>query len=243
MKRLAVLVVMMTMLISTLVYAAKLQETGVTTTSEGTFSSFDELEIEGAFDVTIEYGDAYSYKMTADDVYKGIVMFEMDEQTLKISLKRGVTVKGKNNPKIVLYIPSTVVFEELEVEVSGASSLRTAGLKAKTIVVEVSGASKVDMSRVDLEELDVDLSGASTGVIDGYATEACIELSGVSSFKAHDLDMKECEVKTSGVSSVRVGKVSHEFECNTSGVSSVKYSGEPKKVVINTSGVSNVNVE
>lgn len=245
MRQMIKLMVMLLLLsITTTTNAAKVNATGVISSFEGTIEPFTNIDIAGAFDVTLAYGDSYSYKMEADEVFKTLNIFRVEEQTLYINLKgiKNNLKMKKGLPKIIIYVPSTVKFDEIDIEVSGASSFKTDDLKAKTLVLEVSGASSVSFKRMEIIDFELEISGAVGVELNGYADKCDIEMSGASSLRARDLDVKRCSVELSGVSSAKIGKVSDVLNVEISGVSKLYYSGNPVKTSFDTSGVSKIEM-
>ena len=113
MRQMIKLMVMLLLLsITTTTNAAKVNATGVISSFEGTIEPFTNIDIAGAFDVTLAYGDSYSYKMEADEVFKTLNIFKVEEQTLYINLKgiKNNLKMKKGLPKIIIYVPLCFLF-------------------------------------------------------------------------------------------------------------------------------------
>ena len=110
--------------------------------------------------------------------------------------------------------------DDLDIDISGASSLKDLHVNGKSMEVDCSGASKVSVSGNFSKEVGIDVSGASRMTYTGDSETLEADMSGASSFKCEGKH-STADIKCSGASNAefagKVGKV--EYEC--SGASSI----------------------
>jgi len=132
-------------------------------TKQYDFGDFDRVDVGYAFKVEIDQSSSYSISITADDNLFEYIQVAKEGETLKIGLKRTINL-GSVTLKAEVTLPQlrSLEFsgatrgivsdfsstENLDVQVSGASSLDLVDISAGDIKFEVSGASKVTSWRV-----------------------------------------------------------------------------------------------
>jgi hypothetical protein len=129
--------------------------------------------------------------------------------------------------------------EDLDVEVSGASSLYLENILAGDVEFEVSGASKIT-GDIATGDADFDISGASTIELEGSSIDIVVEASGASRVKLADFSIDNADVKLSGASSGIV-KLDGRLDVDLSGASKLEYMGQPIMGTINISGGSSLS--
>ncbi|MDE6266885.1 MAG: DUF2807 domain-containing protein [Muribaculaceae bacterium] len=92
--------------------------------------------------------------------------------------------------------------KKFDAEISGASSVKIADIKAGVVDLECNGASNASMV-ADVEAIEVDCSGASNVKLSGKATSAIYECSGASQISASKLEAVNGKANASGMSSVK----------------------------------------
>ena len=110
--------------------------------------------------------------------------------------------------------------DDLDIDISGASSLKDLHVNGKSMEVDCSGASKVSVSGNFSKEVGIEVSGASRMTYTGDSETLEADMSGASSFKCEGKH-STADIKCSGASNAefagKVGKA--EYEC--SGASSI----------------------
>jgi len=223
-------------------------------TKQYNFSDFNRVDIGYAFEVGIDQSSSYSISITADDNLFEYIQVSKEGETLKIGLKRiislgTVTLKAEvTMPQLrglelsgatrgtVSGFSST---ENLDVEVSGASSLDLVDISAGDVKCEVSGASKVT-GDITAADADFDVSGASTVQLEGSASDIVVDTSGASRVKLAAFPINNATVALSGASSGTVN-LDGRLDADLSGASKLSYIGEPTMGTINTSGASTLS--
>ena len=218
------------------------------------FSEFIRVEVSSAFEVEIAQSDSYSVSITADDNLFDYIQVSKVGETLKIGLRtviiqwpvtlqanvtmpqlRGLNLSGATSGTASSFSST----ENLDIEVSGASSLELAEMLAGDAMLVISGASDVtgDMAAGDA---DFEISGASTVQLEGSASDIVVEAGGASRVKLGDFTVNNVDVSLSGASSGTVN-LSGRLDTDLSGASNLEYIGEPTLGTVNISGASTLS--
>jgi len=231
-----------------------LKGSGDLETKQFDFSDFTKVDISSAFEVEIIKSDSYDISITADDNLFEHIQVSKEGETLKIGLKTisirwPVTLKAKvTMPQLrglnfsgatrgtVSGFSST---ENLDIDVSGASSLDLVGMSTGDAKFDISGASKVtgDITTGDAE---FDVSGASTVQLEGSASDLVAKAGGASRVKLAGFTVNNADIRLSGASNGTVNLVGR-LDADLSGASKLSYIGEPTMGNINTSGASSLS--
>ncbi|MBL4594667.1 MAG: DUF2807 domain-containing protein [Flavobacteriales bacterium] len=183
-------------------------------------SSFNKIDISGAYEVLINQGDEERLELEVDENLLEYIETEIKNNTLYISSKQAIG----NATSLKLYI--TIVDVE-DIDVSGAIKLRNKGTyKASSLEIDVSGAADIDLD-VDVENLTMDMSGASETTLSGTANNFEIEISGAGELQAKKLKTRNTTIDISGAGSAVV-HAKKTLNVSVSGAGSVKYKGNPK---------------
>ncbi|WP_321319744.1 head GIN domain-containing protein [Labilibaculum sp.] len=189
-------------------------------TEEREVSPFETIKVNGAFTIILSQNDDYSLKVVADENLMEIIKTKVKGDVLYISTEKSI-YKSK---ELKLYIG----FKHLsELKANGAISLKSDQmLRFDELDIEINGASSADLE-LSANRLTIDNSGASTIKLAGKCDEISIDISGAGSVNAYDLLVKRGSIDISGVGSGKVC-VEEDLRVSISGIGSVKYKGEPK---------------
>ncbi len=221
-------------------------------------SSFNKVSISGALSVYLSQGKEQAVAVSSEDgKYNDKIKTEVRDGMLKVYVESGNWNKWSwGNKELKAYITITdiemlnvsgassvkltdpITANDLKVEVTGASSIKGAGLNGNNINLHLTGASSVKIP-IKGSSLDFHLTGASDADVDGSTTSLSVEATGASSFKGFDLSSTNCKVHATGASSISV-TVSKELEAEATGASSVGYKGDAVITNLNVSGASSV---
>ena len=224
---------------------------GVLKTEEMNFSDFTRVEVGGTFEVEIVQSDRFSVSITADDNLFDYIQVSKHGSTLKIGVKPAVVFRSATHraeitmPELLRLELSGATqgvvtgfesMEDLDIAVSGASSLDLDGIMAGNMTVDISGASQVT-GEVDADDVEFDVSGASTVRLQGTAGDMELDLSGASNAELEDLPVNDADVNLSGASRAVVN-VDGRLDINLSGASKLTYTGNPTIGDVDISGAS-----
>ncbi|MEM9135063.1 MAG: head GIN domain-containing protein [Actinomycetota bacterium] len=207
---------------------------GVAETTSFDVGDFTGVDIEDAFEATVELADgATSVEVTVDDNFTDDLDVKVDDGVLKVDLDIS-SWRAEVRPTVVISVPSLDL-----VHGSGAARIDVDGdLTDPDIEIAASGASRIDVS-VDTESLSVDASGASKVTVDGTTDSVTIDASGASEIEFDDLTADSAQVDASGASNVAIGEVG-VVDGDLSGASNLSVPNDAN-VRVGTSGASNVN--
>ncbi|MBE0661991.1 MAG: DUF2807 domain-containing protein [Bacteroidales bacterium] len=194
-------------------------------------SSFDAIEISGAFHVYLIQGNNESLVIEADDNLLQYIESGVRGGRLYIE-PRAFSFR---NPTLKAYI----TFRDLdEIRASGAVKITgETSLEFGRLLISTSGASDIDLELYG-ERLELKVSGAGKTHIDGEVEKTIIRLSGASKLNAESLYVEKMDINISGAGSANV-RVEDELVANISGAGNIRYIGDPR-VHSKVSGAGNV---
>ncbi len=215
------------------------------------FSDFTGVDIGGAFEVEIVQSDSFSVSITADDNLFDYIQVYKHGSTLKISVKPAVIFQLATQ-RAEITMPElfdlelsgashgTVIgfesVENLDIEVSGASSLDLEGIVAGDVTFNISGVSHIT-GDIEADDVEFDVSGASTVRLQGTAADIELDLSGASNAELDDFPVNNASIEFSGASRGTV-YVNGRLDIYLSGASNLTYTGDPTIGHVEISGAS-----
>lgn len=249
-----IVVLLLAAVVSAGCIGAQIRGSGNLKTETYDLGDFDKVDIGYAFKVNIVQDGYFKVEVTADDnVFKYIRVTKMGN-TLRIQVDP-VTLIGSPTLEADISMPKLTGLEfsgatsgtvsgfdsadDLDLDLSGASSLDLNGITAGDIKFDVSGASKAD-GDLYAGNIDFDVSGASTVKLEGSGADIVIDGSGASNVDLEDFEVNNADVALSGASKSIVN-LTGKLDADLSGASNLKYIGEPAMGTVNTSGGSNLS--
>ena len=200
------------------------------------FSDFTRVDIGNAFETEIAQSGSYNVNITADDNLLEYIRVSKEGKVTMPEL-RGVELSGATRGTVSGFSST----ENLDIGVSGASSLNLVDIPAGDARIDVSGASKVT-GDITAGDADLDISGASTVQLEGSASDIVAEASGASRVKLAGFTVSNADVTLGGASTGTVN-LDGRLDADLSGASKLSYIGEPTMGNINTSGASTLSKE
>jgi len=197
--------------------------------------SFDQLKIEGIFNVHLTQGNSESVRLTIDDNLVPYIDVKNEGNRLVIKWEKDKN-KSINNVKSDMYITFKNLDEINLQHVGKFISSNTLSAKELDIKVNSVGETTLDMN---CDKLKINHNGVGSVNLKGKATTATLDCSGVGGLKAFDLIVENLKLQSSGVGSAEV-TARKEISITASGVGSVRYRGDAKAVQLNTSGIGKV---
>ncbi len=194
--------------------------------------SFNQLDIGGAFSVTLIQGNEESVVLDVTSEIASHIITKVEGGELKIYTEKNF----KSDDKVAL----TVNFKTLKsIECSGAGTLASSGkLQFDELSLDASGACKTNLE-LTAKSLEVDISGAGNTTLAGAVPKVDLDISGTGKFMAVSLQADDYEIDISGTGNAEVS-VSKSLDVEISGTGMVKYKGDPmiKKEISGTGSVS-----
>ncbi|HEY31798.1 MAG TPA: DUF2807 domain-containing protein [Dehalococcoidia bacterium] len=256
MKRMITLAVVVVITAGLLTGCTIVTGSGILVTEDMDFSDFTRVEVGHAFEVEIVQSDQYSVSITADDNLFEYIRVSQQGSTLKIGVRptvmfRSATYRAEiTMPQLCSLELSGATegtvsgfesVEDLDIEVSGASSLDIEDMVAGDMAFDISGASTV-VGEVTAGDTRFDISGASTVRLRGSADDIVLDLSGASHVEMVEFPVNSADVDFSGASSGTV-HVDGRLDVELSGASSLTYLGDATLVDVDISGASSLHGE
>jgi len=198
-------------------------------------SDFTGVNISSAFKVEINQSGSYSVEVTADDNLFEYVDVSKEGETLKIGLKT-VALLGPATLKAEIAMPQL-----RGLDISGASKGTVSNFSStENLDIQVSGASSVELVEISAGDAELEVSGASTVQLEGSASDIDVDASGASHAKLAGFPVNNANVRLSGASNGTVN-LDGRLDANLGGASKLEYIGEPTMGTINTSGASTLS--
>jgi len=195
-------------------------------------SSFNGIEVSGAFDVVLIPGTTNSLTIEADDNLMKLIKTEVHGNILEIENNKPIS----SSKSLKVFI----TFVELKsIEVSGAVNLKSqTKLTLPELTISGSGASdcKLDM---DVQKLNIDCSGGSKIKLSGSAKDVGVDVSGAVELFAYDFPAENYKLSISGAGKAEIN-VSKELNVDISGAATVRYKGTPAKNIQDISGAGSI---
>jgi hypothetical protein len=191
--------------------------------------SFNRVEIIGAAEVVLRQGKAEGATVDAPAELLPRILTMVRNRTLYIDISQHR--RWSDWTHMFGVHPTTRVtvdFIRLDsIEAGGAIKLFADGLRGDDLQLDFSGASTVKISNLQASKLSFEGSGATKVELSGKVVTQAVELSGAGSYSAMGLQSDRAEVHVSGAGKAYVNaKTSLTVEI--SGAALVEYSGNPK---------------
>ena len=222
-------------------------------TEQFDYTDFANIEVSNVFEVEISQSDTYSIDITADDNIMEYVTIDRSGDTLRVGLKigysyRSITAVAKiDMPDIKQFVlsgASGAIINDfasagnVNIDVSGASSLTLSGLSCADIGIEVSGASNLN-GNLNAAEAVFNISGASRLSLTGLGQDLKATVSGASNMDLDSFVVDNLDINVSGASTAVVN-TEGTLDADVSGASSLQYIGNPTLGDISVSGASDL---
>jgi hypothetical protein len=180
---------------------ATAQDSGGTTSESRDVSGFEEVELRGVGNLSIQQGDSESLTVEAEEDVLPKIRTKVKNNRLIIGPKRNTTI-------------NTTESIDYELTVKDLTAL------------EVSGSGDVEAEGISTDELAVTMNGAGDVEISGEVASQDVEISGSGDYQAQDLESREANIDVGGTGTAVV-YVSDELDAKVSGTGSVEYIGDP----------------
>jgi putative autotransporter adhesin-like protein len=175
-------------------------ETGGVTSEPRNVSDFNEVELRGVGNLSIQQANNESLTVEAELDVLPKIRTEVEDSRLIVGPEPNATI---NTTKPINY------------------RLTVKDLNA----LELSGSGNVEVNGIDSDQLAVAISGAGGVGISGKVDSQNVEISGSGDYRAEDLESKEAKIDVGGSGSATVN-VSDELDVEVSGVGSVEHVGD-----------------
>lgn len=212
------------------------------TTCKFNCEDFSGLELSGIVEVNLVKSDSYKVEITLPNVLQEYLQVYVNHGILKIGWNKNIPANlqkklGNWTCKAEIAMPKL-----RKLEMSGATSLKcddTFDLGREEISLDLSGASKIKSLNVNAEKLDAEISGACSYKLTGNFNEAELDLSGAAS-GSFKINADKAEVDVSGAAKTNMDGNFGKIEVDASGACILNLNGKVGKLEVDASGASNV---
>ena len=198
-----------------------------------TMSDYNEVEISGFFDVTINQENG-THSISIDGPEDEEKKYKITQlgNTLKIeySGKKTFDLKDLSNlnleeTKITLTLP-----ELKGLKLKGAGEVEIENFNVDALDIEVFGPVSVHGNNLTADRLNVNLTGSAKLELIGHANSIDALVQGASTLKAFDFNVQNATLETTSASSAKV-TVSGRLEMKEGISSKISYRGDPQEVI------------
>ncbi len=165
-----------------------------------TFAAFDEVSINGAFDIEILRAPGFKVTIKADQKALEFINADVSNQKLKVSMKKDYNLEGVI--KIIITLPALN-----KVEFTGAGNI---------VISDVAG------KKLEL----ISENSAGDFILSGKTDDLKLKMDGAVSIDAGKLLTQNVDIDAEGAVSVKVN-AQKNLIVKAAGASTIRYSGEP----------------
>jgi hypothetical protein len=177
-------------------------------------AAFTKIDLGGAFDVEIGFGQNQQVEVTVDDNLWDNLVADVDGGRLELDWAKNCDPSDRCAIRITMSAP----LEEFTLH--GAGDVEVEGLAGKRLAFYLRGAGDVEL--------------------DGTVDALEIMLTGAGDCDARELEAKDVKVSLSGVGNCKV-YASESLDAKVSGVGNVTYWGDPERKSTKVSGLGNID--
>ncbi|HWB25575.1 MAG TPA: head GIN domain-containing protein [Chitinophagaceae bacterium] len=231
-----------------LMFAASYTFAQAADTAIAQVSSFDEIKIQGAFEVYLTQGTEESVKLEAPTEVLTHIEAQTEGGVLTIRTKPDATWwlenTVRNNPNSWWHNHRVVVritAKNLQgLYMSGSGHLYFSdGIAAGNIKIRVNGSGRIQ-GKITAQNIESSISGSGHIELSGTAQSSGISISGSGHFSCPDLVTANSTVHVSGSGHAEVN-ATEKLDASVHGSSKVVYSGHPKSISSSKSGSGSVS--
>ena len=195
-------------------------------------SGFTRLALGSIGELTLVQGEEESLVIEAEDNILPLITSDVRDDTLFI----GLDETGLNRVIPTKDIKYRLTMNKITgLEVSGAADIDAQTVNAGELEIESSGAGTMKIGNLTANKLKVEVSGAGNVEIEsGVVPVQEIHLSGAGSYDSSGIESREAKVDISGAGNATMW-VKEKMEVEMSGAGNLEYYGTPE-MVANVSG-------
>ena len=211
-----------------------------TITKKYDFGTIKSIDAGSIYEIEVTEGNQKGVTIVYDAVYEGHLEVKYFQGELILGMKPNVKmINNKEGIKVYLQMPTIE-----EIDLSGAAKLTASGtFKTRELDIDLSGATSVKGLQISGNELSIDCSGASNLTITGdFSSSIEADVSGASKVTITG-NSRNLEIEASGASNVHVTGENKFTEASCSGASSITLEGSTSYFKSETSGASNLKAQ
>ena len=198
------------------------------TVQDEALTDFDEVDIQGIFDVRISQGNDYRIEMVGSDAEKAKYKIVRLGNTLIVDYTatgkkfdwKAAEILDKDEMRINITMPRL-----RKIEAEGFGNLQFDRMDSEDLTIELRGPIKL-RGELETQDLVLNLTGKSEAELSGNAHNLDAELQLASKLKAYNLEVQDALIEVNGASSAKV-TVRQNLEIEEGLASDVNYRGTP----------------
>jgi phage shock protein PspC (stress-responsive transcriptional regulator) len=189
---------------------------------------FNELEINGIFNLVITRNDVYSVEIKGSESEKRKFKVDQSGDRLEIDYRTRNKTFWMNNAddetaKIYISMPNLT-----KLKIKGAGKIKIEGFNEDDMDISLLGAMTCD-AKLDVRNLQLDLSGPMVFELDGNGEVLEADVTKVAQLKASGFEVRHAIVNAREMGRARVN-ATEKVEIETDFTGSVKYQGNPEVI-------------
>lgn len=213
---------------------------GYRVTETRDLNGFEQIQINGEFDVDIDTGSTYSVKIQSDENLMDIIVTHVSGNRLIIESRNGTCLRPSSPIEMVITVPyvnsltlngSGIVYcfgmdvEELNVTLTGSGQISMLQITANDMELDLEGTGIINASGVT-ENVNASIEGSGEIRITGDAVNADLKIIGSGRIKAGSLTTEVCYAYISGTGIIDT-HVLNALDVTIIGSGIVYYEGNP----------------
>jgi hypothetical protein len=210
---------------------------GILKEESRTVKGFNRIRIEAGGVTEIsqnQANDQNSLTVEADENLLPYITSEVHGGELRLAIKPGVSLAPSQSIRFTVTVNNLT-----DLDVSGSSEAKLAGLTGDQLTLQASGMGKIIGVNLQVNRLLVKSSGSGSISVAGETDGLEVEMSSLSHLRAENLQSQVAKVQISGAGEALIWVI-RSLEARLSGSASLNYYGAPPTITQNTSGSASV---
>lgn len=209
---------------------------GKMTTQSRTVSEYDQVSLLGNMDVELVQGKEGNLKVEAEENLIKYIITEVEDNSLKIRVKKGYNLDPSHN----MHIKVTVPFESLEaVTLTGSGDIySTDEIRSKRFDIRIVGSGDVKLF-VTAKDAKASITGSGDIALKGSAENFDCKVTGSGDISAFNFKSEIVHATVLGSGDIEV-YASEELTAKTPGSGDIEYKGNPRKEDFKTMGSGSI---
>ena len=136
-------------------------------------NGFEQIQINGEFDVDIDTGSTYSVKIQSDENLMDVIVTHVSGNRLIIESRNGTCLRPSSPIEMVVTVPFLT-----SVTLNGSGSIYCFGMDVEELNVTLTGSGQISMLQVTSTGMDLELEGSGIINASGVAENVTADLEG-----------------------------------------------------------------
>ncbi|MFN3640163.1 MAG: head GIN domain-containing protein [Flavobacterium sp.] len=197
-----------------------------------TTSSYESIQVAGAFKVLLTHGKVGDIQIKAEENLLQHIIVETDGNTLKIRAEKNKNLQPSSGKKMEILVPIETL---KKISLAGSGDIISEKIiENDKINIQLAGSGDIKV-QIQSDEVDIKLSGSGDITVKGTTKKLAAQVAGSGDIHAQDLLAEEAHVKVAGSGDIKV-QATEFLEARVAGSGDIRYQGKPKKLDVKTAG-------